>query len=257
MLRHAQRSGEDRASGQSELFGGGSNTNALRLPDAEPWLPAERLAKEFDAAGFYLSGHPLDDYGVALRRMRIRSWAEFQQSARAGQSAGKLAATIVSRQERRTKTGSRMANIRMSDPTGYFEAVIFQEGLAQYQKILEPGKAVLVQVGADVQADEVRLRIYGVELLEQVAARNQRGLVVTVRPDASIEQIAKRLSGTNGNGNGKAEASPEAKGEVNIVVSLEEGLSEVEVKLPGKYAISPLIAGNVRAVEGVLEVQEI
>jgi len=258
ILRHAQRSGENRASGQNELFGSSTNTVVLRLPDAEPWLPADRLAREFDAAGFYLSGHPLDDYAVALKRMRIQSWAEFQQSARAGQGAGKLAATIVSRQERRTKTGSRMANIKLSDPTGYFEAVIFQEGLVQFQRDLEPGKAVLIQVGADVQGDEVRLRIYGVELLDQVAAKNQRGLVVTVRPDASIEQIAKRLqNGTNGNGNGKSEAKPEAKGEVNIVVSLEEGLSEVEVKLPGKYSISPQIAGNVRAIEGVLEVQEL
>jgi DNA polymerase-3 subunit alpha len=259
ILRHAQRSGEDRASGQSELFGGGSNATALRLPDAEPWLPADRLAKEFEAAGFYLSGHPLDDYAVALKRMRIQSWAEFQQSARAGQSAGKLAATIVSRQERRTKTGSRMANIKLSDPTGYFEAVIFQEGLVQYQRDLEPGKAVLLQVGADAQGDEVRLRIYGVELLDQVAAKNQRGLLIVVKPEASIEQIAKRLqNGGNGNGNGKpAEAKTNAKGEVNIVVSLDEGLSEVEVKLPGRYSISPQIAGNVRAVDGVLEVQEI
>jgi DNA polymerase-3 subunit alpha len=258
ILRHAQRSGEDRASGQSELFGGASSTAVLRLPDAESWLPAERLSKEFDAAGFYLSGHPLDDYAVALKRMRIQSWAEFQVSARAGQSAGKLAATIVSRQERRTKTGSRMAAIKMSDPTGYFEAVIFQEGLVQYQKLLEPGNAVLVQVGADAQGDEVRLRLYGVELLDSVASRNQRGLVVVVKPEASIEQIAKRLANGNGNGNGKpAEPKADAKGEVNIIVSLEEGLSEVEVKLPGKYSISPLIAGNVRAVEGVLEVQEI
>jgi len=66
---------------------------------------------------------------------------------------------------------------------------------------IKPGKAVLVQVGADVQGDEVRLRIYGVELLDDVAARNQRGLVVTVQPDVSVEQIAKRLA--NG-GNGKA-----------------------------------------------------
>ncbi|MGE0339625.1 MAG: DNA polymerase III subunit alpha [Xanthobacteraceae bacterium] len=253
ILRHAQRSGEDRASGQNELFGASSSASALRLPDVEPWLPADRLSKEFDAAGFYLSGHPLDDYAVALKRMRVQSWAEFQLAARAGQAAGKLAATVVSRQERRTKTGSRMANIKMSDPTGYFEAVIFQEGLVQHQRDLEPGNAVLVQVGADAQGDEVRLRIYGVEMLDQVAARNQRGLVVTVRPDTPIEQIAKRLQ--NG-GTSKPETKVDAKGEVAIIVSLDGGLSEVEVKLPGRFSVSPQIAGNVRAVEGVLEVQE-
>ncbi|MGH2548691.1 MAG: DNA polymerase III subunit alpha, partial [Thermomicrobiales bacterium] len=210
ILRHSQRSGEDRASGQNELFGGVSSTTDLRLPDAEPWLPAERLAKEFDAAGFYLSGHPLDDYAVALKRLRIQSWAEFQLSARAGATAGRLAATIVSRQERRTKTGSRMANVKLSDATGYFEAVIFQEGLVQYQRDLEPGKNVLIQVGADAQGDDVRLRIYGVELLDQVAAKNQRGLLVVVKPEVSIEQIAKRLqNGGKGNGNGKA-AEPKA-----------------------------------------------
>jgi len=252
ILRHAQRSGEDRASGQNELFGASSSASAVRLPDVEPWLPADRLSKEFDAAGFYLSGHPLDDYAVALKRMRVQSWAEFQLAARAGQAAGKLAATVVSRQERRTKTGSRMANIKMSDPTGYFEAVIFQEGLVQHQRDLEPGNAVLVQVGADAQGDEVRLRIYGVEMLDQVAARNQRGLVVTVRPDTPIEQIAKRLQ----NGGGKPDAKADAKGEVAIIVSLDGGLSEVEVKLPGRFPVSPQVAGNVRAVEGVLEVQE-
>ncbi len=252
VLRYAQRSGEDRASGQNELFGGGATTAAIRLPDAEPWLPAERLAKEFDAAGFYLSGHPLDDYDGVLRRMRIQPWVEFQQSARAGASAGRLAATVVSRQERRTKTGSRMANIRLSDPTGYFEAVIFQEGLVQYQRLLEPGKAVLLQVGADTQGDEVRLRIYGAELLDEVAAKSQRGLLVFVAPDAPIDQIAKRLENGNGkNGNG------DAKGEVNVIVSLDGGRSEVEVKLPGRYSITPQLAGNIRAVGGVMAVQEI
>jgi DNA polymerase-3 subunit alpha len=113
-----------------------------------------------------------------------------------------------------------------------------------------------VQVGADVQGDEVRLRLGSVESLDEIAAKNQRGLVVTVRPDTPIEQIAKRLQ-NGGNGNGKPDGKSEAKGEVNVIVALDGGLSEVEVKLPGRFSISPQIAGNVRAVEGVLDVQEL
>src|SRR4249920_3001104 len=62
MLATAQRAHEDVAVGQSELFGSGPAHMPLALGDIEPWLPAERLQKEFDAIGFFLTGHPLDDY---------------------------------------------------------------------------------------------------------------------------------------------------------------------------------------------------
>jgi DNA polymerase-3 subunit alpha len=51
--------------------------------------------------------------------------------------------------ERRTKTGNKMGIIGLSDPTGHFEAVLFSEGLAQYREVLEPGAAVLLQLGAE------------------------------------------------------------------------------------------------------------
>ena len=79
-----------------------------------PWLPAERLQKEFDAIGFFLSGHPLDDYAAVLKRLRTQSWAEFSRAVRAGATAGKIAGYVVSRVERRTRTGSRMGIVGLS-----------------------------------------------------------------------------------------------------------------------------------------------
>ena len=84
MLATAQRAHEDVAVGQSELFGGGPAHMPLALGDIEPWLPAERLQKEFDAIGFFLTGHPLDDYAATLKRMRVQSWAEFARAVRTG-----------------------------------------------------------------------------------------------------------------------------------------------------------------------------
>jgi DNA polymerase-3 subunit alpha len=98
LLAHAQRSGADAASGQTQLFGGGGAAAAIRLPDVAAWLPAERLKREYDAIGFFLSGHPLDDYQAALARLRVQQWADFSRAVRAGQTAGRLAATVVSRQ---------------------------------------------------------------------------------------------------------------------------------------------------------------
>ncbi len=175
VLATAQRSHEDAALGQSELFGGPAAAEPLRLPAVEPWLPAERLRREYDAIGFFLSGHPLDDYTAALKRLRVQSWAEFSRAVKAGAGAGRVAGTVVARTERRTKTGNKMGIIGLSDPSGHYEAVLFAEGLAQYRDLLEPGTAVLMLLTAEVQGEDVRARIQSVEPLDQAAAKMQKG----------------------------------------------------------------------------------
>src|SRR6266849_4425378 len=124
ILAECHRRHEAAVMGQSELFGGPGNVVALALPAAEPWLPTERLQKEYDAIGFFLTGHPLNDYGPVLQRLRVQSWAEFSRAVKAGASAGRLAGTVVSKTQRRAKTtGNRMAIVGLSDPTGQYEAV--------------------------------------------------------------------------------------------------------------------------------------
>lgn len=249
LLAHAQRSGQDAASGQTQLFGGGAVKAAVHLPDAEAWLPAERLKREYDAIGFFLSGHPLDDYQAVLARLRVQQWADFSRAVRTGQPFGpRLAATVVSRQEKRIKSGSKMGIIGFSDPTGHYEAVIFSEGLAQYRELLEPGTAVILQAAAELQGDDVRVRIHSVESLDAAAAKSSRGLRVFMKSAEPIDPVSKRLI-TSAPGKG------EGLGEVSFVLGLVDG-SEVEVKLPDRYPISPQIAGAMKAVPGVLAVQE-
>ena len=252
MLAAAQRAHEDAAIGQSELFGGAAAPAPIALPAVEPWLPAERLQREYQAVGFFLSGHPLDDYAVALKRLRVQSWFEFSRAVKAGASAGRVAGTVVARTERRTKNGSKMGIIGLSDPSGAYEAVLFAEGLAQYRDLLEPGTAVLLFLTAEVQGDEVRARIQSVEPLDQAAAKMQKGLRVFLRDDAPIEGVARRLeaikpaAGRNGADHGD--------GEVSMVLMLGNG-NEVEVKLPGRFKVSPQIAGAIKAVSGVVTVE--
>src|SRR5215813_13244257 len=89
ILGEAQRALETKESGALEFsFGDSGTRGALRPPKVEPWLPAERLQKEFDAIGFFLSGHPLDDYMQALKRLRVQSWAEFARSVKGSAGAG-------------------------------------------------------------------------------------------------------------------------------------------------------------------------
>jgi DNA polymerase-3 subunit alpha len=251
VLGSAQRAHDSAVVGQSELFGGPAARTPLALPSVEPWPPAERLQKEFDAIGFFLSGHPLDDYAPALQRMRVQSWAEFSRSVKAGASAGRVAGSVVSRQERRTRTGSKMGIIGLSDPSGHYEAVLFSEGLAAFRDQLEPGKAVLLGLTAELQGDDVRARIQSVESLDEAAAKMQKGLRVFLRDEKPLESVAKRLQG---GAPPQRAGADKGDGEVSMVLILQEG-TEVEVKLPGRFKVSPQIAGAIKAIPGVIEVQ--
>ena len=254
VLGRAQHAHETAAVGQSELFGGGGQREPIVLPQMEPWLPAERLRREYEAVGFFLSGHPLDDYAAVLKKLRVQPWAEFARAVKMGATAGRVAGTVISRTERRTRTGSKMGIIGLSDPTGHYEAVIFSEGLAEYRDLLEPGTAVMLFLSAEVQGDEVRARIQSAEPLDAAAANLHKGLRVFLRDGAPIEGVAKRLEPTQVGPARSAQAKGD--GEVSMVLMLAQG-TEVEVKLPGRFKVSPQIAGAIKAVPGVVQVEAI
>jgi len=241
MLSTAQRTHEAVSVGQNDMFGGPASREAIAIPAVESWLPADKLQREYDAIGFFLSGHPLDDYAALLQKLKVQSWTEFSRSVKAGASAGRVAATVVSRTERRTKTGNKMGIFGLSDPSGHYEAIVFAEGLQQYRDILEPGSPVLLFLSAEAQGDEIRARIQSAEPLDQAAAKLQKGLRVFLRDAAPIEPVAKRLAG-------------KGDGEVSMVLQIGGG-AEVEVRLPGRFKVSPQIAGAIKAVPGVLDVQ--
>ena len=243
VVAHAQRVEADAASGQNDMFGSGPVKAALPLPDAAPWLPSERLKKEYDAIGFFLTGHPLDDYAEALKKMRVRPFADFARGVRAGDTFGKLAATVTARQERRTKSGTRMGIVGLSDPSGHYEAVIFSEGLAHYRDLLEPGTPLLLTVAAEVQGEDVRVRIQSCERLDEATERHHRSLRIFLRSSDPIEGIARRLEGGQGDG------------EVSLVLLMEDGGAEVEVRLGGRFSVSPQIAGALKAIPGVVAVE--
>ena len=76
--------------------GGGADVR-LSLPQAEPWLPADRLRREFDAIGFFLSGHPLDDYAAVLARAAGAVLGGVRPRGEGGRERGKASPARSSR----------------------------------------------------------------------------------------------------------------------------------------------------------------
>lgn len=247
MLALSNRTREAAAGGQSELFGGGMVAEAFRIPPTEPWSPAERLRREHDAVGFFLSGHPLDDYEHVLKRLRVQRFADFAKTVRAnGTSVAKVAVSVIDKSERRTKSGNKMGIVQLSDPSGQFEAVLFSEGLQRYRDLLEPGRALVLRLSAVLDGEDVRPRIEDVEVLDDLAARQKQDLLVYLRDERALGSIAERVRRREG---------VRAEGKIALVMILDDGAQEVEIELPGRYPVNQQIANAVRAAPGVVSVE--
>jgi DNA polymerase-3 subunit alpha len=246
MMALSVRTREAAEGGQNELFGGGQGDgglDALVIPPHQPWLAADRLQKEHAAVGFFLSGHPLDDYTAALARLRVRKFAEFAASVRqTGASMGRIAASVIDRSERRTRTGNKMGIVQLSDQSGHFEAVVFSEGLQRYRDLLETGNVVLLTVSATLDGDEVKPRIEAVEPLEAAAMRQKQDMRIFLRDEKPVAALSERLK-----------VSGDAR--ISLVVIVGGGEEEIEIELPGKRQATPQIAGAIRAVPGVVSVE--
>jgi DNA polymerase-3 subunit alpha len=219
------------------------------LPALEPWLPAERLQREYDAVGFFLSGHPLDDYAAALKRLRVQPWSEFARAVKGGAGAGRVAGTVVARTERRTKNGTKMGIIGLSDPSGQYEAVLFAEGLRSIATCSSPGARCCSSSPPRCRAMRCARASSRSSRSIEAAAKMHKGLRVFLRNEAPIEGVgaAARADAEWGGRNG----ADHGDGEVSMVLMLGDG-NEVEVKLPGRFKVSPQIAGAIKAVSGVV-----
>jgi len=115
------------------LFGeAGADLPEPRLSPVSDWMPAERLNEEFRAVGFYMSGHPLDDYMAPLKRKGVMTLDEVTAKAENGALVAKLAGVVAGRQERKSARGNRFAFAQLSDTSGAYEVTLFSDTLDKW-----------------------------------------------------------------------------------------------------------------------------
>ena len=238
----AQALTSDRSSGQVSMFDS-VEEEPFRLPAGVPvWDSTERADRELAAIGFHLSAHPLDAYADLFDKMRVQKWSDFERAVKDGAGAGRLAGTISSRNDRRTRKGTPMMILTLSDQSGSYEVIAFSEQISQYGSILQPGVSVMLNVGADERADGISLRLMSAELIDGLAERVDRRLTVFAADAKALGSIGAQLK-KGGNGT------------VSLVVIRDGGAREYEIELPGKYAVSDQVAGGIKALDGVTDVQ--
>ena len=240
------------ASEQSSLFGGPAALPPPRLPVVPDWDPAERLSEEFAAVGFYLSGHPLDDYAPTLRRKRVMFHADLLEVAgRSGVAVGRIAGCVMKRQEKKSARGARFAFVALSDPTGMYEVTVWSDVLAASRDLLEPGCNVVLTVEAEPGGEGLKLICKSVQAADLVAAdAGPAGLRVHVEGEAALPALRARLE--------DARPRPGRRGgPVELVLADRELGREIEIALPGEWAITPALRGAIKAAPGVALVEDL
>ena len=246
ILRRAQADQQEKDSGQIGLFGGIiTRPEPLRLPEIPDWPPLERLAFEAEAVGFHLTAHPLDAYAQALRRLGVVASVQVESHAAAGVSRVKLAGTVVSMKQRITRTGSRMAWVRISDAAGSIEVTCFSEMLNRARDLLVIGTNLLVTAELKTEGEAVRVTALDVTPLEKAAAAAGASIRVWLRETAAVPHIRDLLGREAG-----------GRGRVTLVPSIDSE-QDVEIDLPGGYNVTPGLAQALKALPGVDQVEEV
>ena len=243
---------EQRDSNQVSLFGeAGDDLPEPRLSKVADWLPAEKLDEEARAIGFFLSGHPLEDYMPALKRKKILTLDELTEQARSGPRIAKLAGRVSGRQERKSARGNRFAFAQLSDPTGAYEVTIFSETLEKCREHLETGSKVVVTVEATMEADQLKLLAKSIGPIDTVVAdAGSAGLRIFVEDSEAVPNVASVL-------NGAREAVKNGpKGPVMLTLLNPDLPGEVEIDVGMEFPVNPQIKGAIKSLPGVMAVED-
>lgn len=242
---------EQAASSQSSLFGAGEDLPPPRQPVAQVWLPAEKLGEEHRAVGFYLSGHPLDDYLPALRRKKVQTLSEIVAEAEGGPLVTQIAGTVSARQERKSAKGTQYAFVTLSDPTGLYEVTVFSDLLNAARDRLEPGENVVLQVKVEPSGDQVKMLANAVTSLEDAVADAGAGsLAVELQGADTIPRLAEVL------GRIRTEINAPMRSRGPLLLRLREGDDMIEIEVANDAPLTTPARQALRAVPGVMEVIE-
>lgn len=212
-------------SSQKSLFE--THETRPQLKEVDDWSPIEKLRREFEAIGFYLSGHPLDAYGDSLESAGIISYAKLVESLENGRGEGehRLAGVVLGHQERTAKSGNRFAFVQFSDGSGDYEVTLFAETLLACREQLRPGSSFVVNLTADISDNGIRLTAQGLQDLNQCLSQLTETIEISIHSERQISNLHKLL-----------EKCP--SGRTQIKLKIDENNRYVTVPLMKSYILN-------------------
>ncbi len=194
LLKQSQLIQSEKKNQQASLFG--TSTTPLThyqtgLSVVDPWGALEKLQKEFDALGFYLSSHPLKIYGDTLSRLSILKSTDIAD-VKDG-STIRLAGVLLVKQERTSKTGQKFAFLQISDPYGVFEIAVFSEVFARARDLLIAGTAFSISALVRIEGETSRIIAQSIEILDTIIQSSTPNLTLHAEEKLNVDHLKRIL----------------------------------------------------------------
>ena len=206
LMRYGARYQQDKAESMFTLFGGDMIEIATpEVPQAERWSDLDRLSRERDLVGIYLSAHPLDEFAVVLEYVCNTHMNELEDKAALRGREISMGGIVTAVRRGFTKKGKPYGIVKMEDFSGSAEIPFFGEAWAQWQGYLQEHNFLYLRATCQPQnyrPDQLELRISSIEFLPDVKDRLVERLTVRIAlPNlekthvADLTEIAKRHPG--------------------------------------------------------------
>ncbi len=157
---------ENKSANQIDLFSDDENNQDDIINNIEDWKFEERLAKEFEAVGFFISDHPLNQFTEIFDDYKINEYTKFILDDQIKSS--NIAATLLKIQERKTAKGNSYAVLKLTDLSSVFELFIFSDVLELNRGILKEGNSLILDLVKNVTDDENRFKRINVQKISSL-----------------------------------------------------------------------------------------
>ena len=217
----------------------------IQFKNHSEWSHAEKMTREFEALGFYLSAHPLDQYKNHLKKLNIKSSTYLIDVHDDGASERvKMAGQLISIQERISQKGNRFAFLQFTDKSGTFEVTCFSDLLNNSKEILLEGNLFIIHVEAKIENGVVKLLAQHLRRLEDQIASTHSGLSIWVETTACLKDIKSILV-------------DDGEGRARVEINIQDPSSQIKMLLPNFFQLSGRCREKLKSVPGILKIEDI
>lgn len=185
LLRYGNKAQIDKAAQTNSLFGGSNTIDIAKpeIPIAEAWSDLERLNKERDLVGIYLSAHPLDEYSIILNHVCNTKMTELSNRADLVNREIAMGGIITNIRIANTKTGKPFGVMKIEDYSGAGEIALFGNDFIEYRNYFTPNLFLYIKgryVPRKYNENELDFKINSIQLLNDVKEKLIEKFTITV-----------------------------------------------------------------------------